>query len=344
MRSVKASFAHPAPDSLTVEQMRLELIHNLDLSEVKAAAWTAQMTSRDIVDAGGVKSLRSQAASAAALEAGMTLEDLSLVSLLLGTASAPYCFPDVLLSKDVKCDVKEKKYKGGPTTDSAERLLTRRPRMEAADYFPPASFDPHRAGSKDRDETKLRHLVVQEMKEVAGDLYLSEQERHVILGAVEMYVGSPLLRGCHQASHWNNWRDSSGKKHKGTAIADMEKARLAPLTYGVTKQAVHGDRPPRPRRQPPPLQRAGAALEPDPKPDVAPQSHPLPHANMGVAAVTVASTMVGGDGTNPKCVFSPIPPPPLALRHLYRARTLCTNDKVSHAHRHTSTCHCASRR
>ena len=53
--------------------------------------------------------------------------------------------------------------------------------------------------------------------------------------------------------HWDNWKQDQGPgtkpiKHKGSAIADVERARRNPEKYGVAKEAVIGPRPDRPAR------------------------------------------------------------------------------------------------
>ena len=58
--------------------------------------------------------------------------------------------------------------------------------------------------------------------EVCGDLYPDATERAVILGAIEDFCGPP---SSGSALHWDMWRDLATKKrHKGTAVSDLEKA------------------------------------------------------------------------------------------------------------------------
>jgi hypothetical protein len=91
---------------------------------------------------------------------------------------------------------------------------------------------------------ELRKLVVQETLEVCGDLYPDATERAVIFGAIEQFCGAP-----HGNGHFDNWKDLAGKKHKGTGVSDLEKARKDPASYGVTNRCVPGRmRPQRPAR------------------------------------------------------------------------------------------------
>ena len=128
-------------------------------------------------------------------------------------------------------------------------LLERRPKLEAGSYFPPEQFDVHLPTLPTRNEGTLRKLVVQELYAVCGDLYPSANERKAILGGITAHVGGPRLRGGKEGS-WDNWKDSMSAMHKGTAIADLEKARRDPAAYGVETIAVHGPRPGRPSREP----------------------------------------------------------------------------------------------
>ena len=53
--------------------------------------------------------------------------------------------------------------------------------------------------------------------------------------------------------HWDHWKQAQVAgtkpiKHKGSAIADLERARRDPDKYGVTKEAVMGPRPDRQAR------------------------------------------------------------------------------------------------
>lgn len=81
--------------------------------------------------------------------------------------------------------------------------------------------------------------------DVCGDLYPDSDERAVILSAIEKYIGRPSA-----GKHWNTWKDEGGKKHKGSAISDLEKARRDPAAWGVSAKCVPGRmRPSRPVRR-----------------------------------------------------------------------------------------------
>lgn len=80
---------------------------------------------------------------------------------------------------------------------------------------------------------------------MCGDLYPDSLERSVLLPAIEQYIGPPSA-----GQHWYAW-EAFGKKHKGSGVSDLEKARRAPTQWGVTAKCNPGRlRPSRPVRRP----------------------------------------------------------------------------------------------
>ena len=138
--------------------------------------------------------------------------------------------------------------KGGTNTETAEMLQERRGHLLPGDYHVPPQFDRFAKGIPGRDMKALRKLITQEILEVCGDLYPDLAERGVILGALEDFCGPP---SCGTSLHWDNYKDGdTRKKHKGTAISDLEKARAKPADYGVSRRCVPGRmRPARLKRQ-----------------------------------------------------------------------------------------------
>ncbi|KAL1521354.1 hypothetical protein AB1Y20_021021 [Prymnesium parvum] len=150
-----------------------------------------------------------------------------------------------------------------------EARLERRPSLDKASYYPPPQFDDHRIGSILRDEKCLRRLIVQEIYEVCGDLYPDSHERDVILGAIRQMCGPFQSVAKNGSGFYDWWYDKARKKHKGTCVSDIERARLHPKEWGVSREALPGIvRPPRLRRVPPPLR----------------QSDSLPETHMGSTA------------------------------------------------------------
>ena len=76
------------------------------------------------------------------------------------------------------------------------------------------------------------------MLEMCGDLYPDSNERSVILGAIELYCGKPGIGA--RGHHWDNYRDVHRKRHIGSAVSDLHKARVTPAAYGVTAHCVPG--------------------------------------------------------------------------------------------------------
>ena len=72
----------------------------------------------------------------------------------------------------------------------------------------------------------------------------------MILSAIEKYIGPPSA-----GKHWNTWKDegATGKKHKGSAISDIEKARRDPACVHMHKCVPGRMRPSRPVRRAPEL-------------------------------------------------------------------------------------------
>ena len=140
----------------------------------------------------------------------------------------------------------EKSSKGGVRRELAGVLVERRSHMLPGEYCVPPPFDKFHSSVICSNFMELRTLIVQEMHEMCGDLYPTLNERSVILGAIEQFCGPPPTSG----GHWDNWRDPvSRKKHKGTAISDLEKARMTPEAYSVSNRSVPGRmRPARPLR------------------------------------------------------------------------------------------------
>ena len=77
------------------------------------------------------------------------------IKVLLGTMMNPFTFAPESIANSTS------KTKGGET-QNVGGILTERRRMPAS-YFPPAEFDVHRKGSKDRDECAIRKLIPKEV-------------------------------------------------------------------------------------------------------------------------------------------------------------------------------------
>jgi hypothetical protein len=155
------------------------------------------------------------------------------------------------------------KVKGGELKPVAEMLETRRAYLMTDEYYPPPAFDKYHYSMPKTDPWGLRKLIVQEMLEMCGDLYPTRNECSIILTAIEQFTGYPPGGG-----HLDNWADH--KKHKGTSVSDLQKARRDPASYGVSGHRVPGRmRPARPRRAgfaPPSARLAG------PHPSISPET------------------------------------------------------------------------
>lgn len=77
---------------------------------------------------------------------------------------------------------------------------------------------------------RLLSCCLRQIREVCGDLYPSSHERSVILRAIEALCGPPI--SLNSIGHWDNWT-SEGKRHKGSAVSDIEKARLKPHSFNL---------------------------------------------------------------------------------------------------------------
>ena len=211
--------------------------------------------------------------------AALEVNDVATIKMCLGSVAQPHQFPpdpETMIAKHVPSQNKGKK--GGCLTEVSEMLQTRRPTMEAEQYFPPPQFDAQRLGCVTRRDSKLRALIVQEVsarrtrvartrsalshslpppqiEEVCGDLYPSKKEREVILSAIQAFCGPPeISKVAGETAYFDNWKGADMRKHKGASVADLERARINPAKYGVTGKADHrGQRPPRPPRVPAPV-------------------------------------------------------------------------------------------
>lgn len=192
---------------------------------------------------------------AACTSAPLTLMDAQNICIALGSATHPFTFPHsssgatppshALTTTTSARGNGEPKRKGGTLKEACEILDSRRERFDPLQYNLPITFARHAQGSIGRNEQELRHLIIQEMEDFHGDLYPSAQERDTVLNKVTAVCGPPLA-----SASWNWWYESIGqlkKKHKGTSISDLERARRNPQTFGVTGRAIAGRmRPARP--------------------------------------------------------------------------------------------------
>jgi hypothetical protein len=267
MRDVQASLFQAAPSTLTLPELVEELTNNLGVPSEALAAFSQRFQSADVMCAGDLCSMTLDAfnqANAGALDS-MHVKSLCIC---LGSANMPHEFTagmgdagasrviDGVSGAEEEEQVKQvkpegKPNKGGATRETAEVLEERRDFLLPGAYHVPPAFDRFYKTNPGRNMKQLRKLIVQEILEVCGDLYPDANERAVILGAIEDYCGPPVSG---MSSHYDNWRDPETRvKHKGTAISDLEKARSAPESYGVSKRSVPG------RMRPVRLKRTGAA-------------------------------------------------------------------------------------
>ena len=88
---------------------------------------------------------------------------------------------------------------------------------------------------------------------MVGDLYPEPHEKRLILSAIQEFCGPP--HGTNgTVGHWNDWKDTNGKKHKGAGVDAIEKARRLPSEYDLEQtNAIPGPAPLRPTRTLPPL-------------------------------------------------------------------------------------------
>lgn len=245
MRSKEETVMQPAPSELSLEEIKEELVINLGMPQEVAQKLTVALAKEyEVNDVSKLKQLASNKMLNLCFREELTKVHLHMVRILLGTAVEPFEFLEVKEEHDNdKGDKKTRK--GGAQQIVAGMLLERRAPLQK--YFPPEEFDLHQAGKTTRNEAVLRKLVVKELYDMCGDLYADQDERKIILGGITAHVGPPLLRGkC--PGHWDNWKDTDLIGHKGTAIADLEKARRDPIAYGVKPDVVIGQRPARPHR------------------------------------------------------------------------------------------------
>ena len=98
------------------------------------------------------------------------------------------------------------------------------------------------------------------MQEMCGDLYPSSSERNIICETIQEMCGPPgfRLNGGGSSGHFDNWKETlpngQYRKHKGTTVGDLEKARRDGEHWGVPLEADRsGVRPARPKRILPPV-------------------------------------------------------------------------------------------
>ena len=272
-RGVQQSLHQAADHAMTLEEVCNELHANMAvdqeaLSRFQANAARARAGGMCVASAGDLLALTKTQFDDLNADV-LSAHDVNTLCIVLGSATAPHIFPQLpagdaaanlvheppvtttLAVTSGNIPVKNSK-KGGSTTEVAEMLLVRREHMTA--YHVPPAFDKYHKSNPTTwaaNGKELRKLVVQETLEVCGDLYPDATERAVIFGAIEQNCGAP-----HGNGHFDNWKDIAGKKHKGTGVSDLEKARKDPASYGVTSRCVPGrmrpQRPPRPSNAPPP--------------------------------------------------------------------------------------------
>ena len=71
------------------------------------------------------------------------------------------------------------------------------------------------------------------------------EEKALVFNAIEIHCGVPHGNN-GQAGRWDNWKDSNKKKHKGSGVDALEKARIKPQECGLEdNKAVVGEAPSR---------------------------------------------------------------------------------------------------
>ena len=203
-----------------------------------------------------VMSLTQDQVHALEKAAGFRAPDSTILRMCMGSSARPFAFQasgdagphrNEDASPPAGAQEAVKKEKGGAMQDASARLTTRRDPITS--YFPPPDFDEDAQGQLFRQPRRLRTKITKEVEDVCGDLYPTCEELAVILRAIQSHCGPP-----DGAPSWNWWWSGSklngnSKKHKGTAISDIEKARRNPGAYGCHGQAVEGTlRPARPMR------------------------------------------------------------------------------------------------
>lgn len=258
MRTIQESLYQEMPGETPLADVMQELSENLGIAPGKTTALAPLLTNSvaTVTTASQLMDLDKDTVMGLCTAAGMIESDVLSLRICLGSLLQPFEFKTALqLVQDLAKSLHStttiapvgavKAEKGGIQQEASERMPGRRPPIES--YYPPPCFDAHRKGLPTRNEPKLRQLIVQEIKAVCGDLYPSANERASILGSIEAYCGPPSHT---YQGHFDNWREeASNRKHKGTSISDLEKARCNPAAWGVTKLADrHPLRPLRPER------------------------------------------------------------------------------------------------
>ena len=258
MRTIQESLYQEMPGETPLADVMGELSENLGIAPWKTTALAPLLTNSvaTVTTASQLMDLDKDTVVGLCTAAGMIDSDVLSLRICLGSLLQPFEFKTALqlvqnLAKSLHSTTTiapvgaAKAEKGGIQHEASERMPARRPPIES--YYPPSCFDAHRKGLPTRNEPKLRQLIVQEIKAVCGDLYPTANERASILGSIEAYCGPPSHT---YQGHFDNWREEpSNRKHKGTSISDLEKARCNPAAWGVTKQADrHPLRPLRPER------------------------------------------------------------------------------------------------
>ena len=127
------------------------------------------------------------------------------------------------------------------------------------------------------------------------------EEKALVFNGIEIHCGVPHgVNGL--PGHWDNWKDSIKKKHKGSGVDALEKARINPGAWGlVDNKAVVGEAPSR-------LPRACTAFPTNP-------TTPMPIvANVGVAPTLTPWT--GGLMADSPYVMSTTPNPSPVMNQL----------------------------
>ena len=265
MRTVQESLFQAAPASMTLPELLEELTVNFGVPSSAADALGSRITDvrPDVKCAGHLCNMSKEdfdKVNAGSLDA-LQINSLCIV---LGSSMAPHLFApvqrlfqsngrgwsngvggesDVVAGQsDAEGETTMKleggKYKGGILTAKAECLEQRRTPLIPGSYHVPSSFDAYHHSVPRSEESGLRKLIVQAMLEMCGDLYPDSNERSVILGAIELYCGKPGIGA--RGHHWDNYRDVHRKRHLGSAVSDLHKARVTPAAYGVTAHCVPG--------------------------------------------------------------------------------------------------------
>lgn len=258
-RSVQESMFQACPAYITLEQLIYELSANLGVSAVTTQAIEQQLRLTNKSTAGEIMSMNHTEMDALRVNTQMSIHDFQSLRICLGSSLVPYQFlsPDEIednqtlaqrmetIQKAVHHSNKAPEKKRGGTLDEVSGVLISR-REPIMQYHLPDKFVEDSSLNPFRDEQRLRKKIVQEVEAFCGDLYPSEHERSVIFGTVHALCGPPQ---CGPSRHWDNWRDESRKRHKGTSVCDLERARRNPLLWGVTGLAAPGLM--RPARPPP---------------------------------------------------------------------------------------------